>query len=210
MKYPGPASSRKLTVCSSGDESDYSDVSDEEDLKLVLVVRQDLKMGKGKAAAQCCHATLAAYKRAKRKCPDRLKVWEATGQPKITVKCDSEEELMLLMVKARSLDLVSYVVADAGRTQIAPGSHTVLAVGPAPGHLVDQVSSQSALSQLSVSVTICISGHRKSQTLLELVHLSSYQNMLWFWCCERDLVIGAETKWDEILAVIFVFSEKWI
>ena len=122
-------------------------MSDEEDLKLVLVVRQDLKMGKGKAAAQCCHATLAAYKRAKRKCPDRLKVWEATGQPKITVKCDSEEELMLLMVKARSLDLVSYVVADAGRTQIAPGSHTVLAVGPAPGHLVDQVSSQSALSQ---------------------------------------------------------------
>ena len=54
---------------------------------------------------------------------------------------------MLLMVKARSLDLVSYVVADAGRTQIAPGSHTVLAVGPAPGHLVDQVSSQSTLSQ---------------------------------------------------------------
>ena len=37
-----------ISVCSSGDESDYSDVSDEEDLKLVLVVRQDLKMGKGK------------------------------------------------------------------------------------------------------------------------------------------------------------------
>jgi len=132
-------------VCSSGDESEYSDVSDCEDVKLVLVVRQDLKMGKGKAAAQCCHATLAAYKRAKRKCPDRLKVWEATGQPKITVKCDSEEDLMLLMVKARSLDLVSYVVADAGRTQIAPGSHTVLAVGPAPSSLLDQVTGNLKL-----------------------------------------------------------------
>ena len=154
MKYPGPVSSRKLTVCSSGDESDYSDVSDEEDLKLVLVVRQDLKMGKGKAAAQCCHATLAAYKRARRKCPDRLKVWESTGQPKITLKCDSEEELMLLMVKARSLDLVSYVVADAGRTQIAPGSHTVLAVGPAPGQLVDQVVTRQSVS-LGQSDTLC-------------------------------------------------------
>ena len=146
-----PLSSRKLPVCSSGDESDYSDVSDEEDLKLVLVVRQDLKMGKGKAAAQCSHATLAAYKRAKRKCPDRLKIWEATGQPKITLKCDSEEELMLLMVKARSLDLVSYVVADAGRTQIAPGSHTVLAVGPAPNHLVDQVTALTSQSVSSLS-----------------------------------------------------------
>ena len=49
-----------VPVCSSGDESDYTDVSDDEDTKMVLVVRQDLKMGKGKAAAQCCHATLAA------------------------------------------------------------------------------------------------------------------------------------------------------
>ena len=149
-----------VSVCSSGDESEYSDVSDEEDLKLVLVVRQDLKMGKGKAAAQCCHATLAAYKRAKRKCPDRLKVWEATGQPKITVKCDSEEDLMLLMVKARSLDLVSYVVADAGRTQIAPGSHTVLAVGPAPSSLLDQVTVQPPL-QPSLIFILQVTGNLK-------------------------------------------------
>merc|ERR1719347_1845703 len=133
-------------VCSSGDdESDCSDVSDDEDTKLVLVVRQDLKMGKGKAAAQCCHATLAAYKQAKRKCPETLRVWEATGQPKITVKCDSEEEMMLLLAQARSLGLVSYVVADAGRTQIAPGSHTVLAVGPAPGSMVDKVTGNLKL-----------------------------------------------------------------
>ena len=130
----------RCLVCTSGDESEYSDIEDDEDTKLVLVVRQDLKMGKGKAAAQCCHATLAAYKQAKRKCPDTLRVWEATGQPKITVKVESEEELMTLLAKARSLGLVSYVVADAGRTQIAPGSHTVLAVGPAPGSQVDLVT----------------------------------------------------------------------
>ena len=51
---------------------------------------QDLKMGKGKAAAQCCHATLAAYKQARRKCPEVLRVWECTGQPKITVKVRSQ------------------------------------------------------------------------------------------------------------------------
>ena len=135
-----------VTVCSSGDESENSDVSDEEDTKMVLVVRQDLKMGKGKAAAQCCHATLAAYKMARRKCPDTLRVWECNGQPKIAVKVDSEEEMMMLLAKARSLGLVSYVVADAGRTQIAPGSHTVLAVGPAPGSQVDKVLTNQITS----------------------------------------------------------------
>ena len=32
------------------------------EVRMTLVVRQDLKMGKGKAAAQCSHATLALYK----------------------------------------------------------------------------------------------------------------------------------------------------
>ena len=37
-----------------------------EDLKMMLVVRNDLKMGKGKIGAQCGHATLGAYNRAKK------------------------------------------------------------------------------------------------------------------------------------------------
>jgi len=133
-------------VCSSGDESgDFSDGSDDQDMKMVLVVRNDLKMGKGKAAAQCCHATLSAYKQARRKAPDALRVWEANGQPKVTLKCESEDDLMVLLTQARSLGLVSAVIADAGRTQIAPGSKTVLAVGPAPGAMVDQVTGSLKL-----------------------------------------------------------------
>ena len=107
---------------------------------MVLVVRNDLKMGKGKAAAQCCHATLSAYKQARRKNPDMLRVWECSGQQKVTVKVETEEELLTLLAKARSLGLVAAVIADAGRTQIAAGSRTVLAVGPGPEELVDQVT----------------------------------------------------------------------
>ena len=43
--------------------------SSTEEHKLVLVVRTDLGMGKGKIAAQCGHATLACYKRASRYMP---------------------------------------------------------------------------------------------------------------------------------------------
>lgn len=33
------------------------------EVRMTLIVRQDLKMGKGKAAAQCLHATLALYEK---------------------------------------------------------------------------------------------------------------------------------------------------
>jgi len=41
--------------------------------KMILVVRNELKMGKGKVAAQCSHATLDAYKIASKRCPEILK-----------------------------------------------------------------------------------------------------------------------------------------
>jgi len=53
--------------------------------KLILIIRTDLKMGKGKIAAQCSHAAVAAYKAA-RKHPKILRAWEKSGQAKITLK----------------------------------------------------------------------------------------------------------------------------
>ena len=65
---------------------------------MMLVVRKDLKMGQGKIAAQCGHATLAAYKLAQRKAPKALAQWGRQGQPKIAAKVDSEDGLMEVSV----------------------------------------------------------------------------------------------------------------
>ncbi|KAI0389445.1 PTH2-domain-containing protein [Xylariaceae sp. FL0594] len=119
-----------------------------EECKLVLVVRTDLGMTKGKIAAQCSHATLACYKslsRAAARDPNSaeakiLQRWERLGQAKIAVQVKSEDELLTLMGTARSLSITAEVIQDAGRTQIDPGSLTVLGVGPAPKSLVDQVT----------------------------------------------------------------------
>lgn len=59
---------------------------------MVLVVRNDLKMGKGKAAAQCSHATLGCYKQALKQ-PRVLREWEDMGQAKVVLKCEEEKEL---------------------------------------------------------------------------------------------------------------------
>ncbi|KAI5791699.1 peptidyl-tRNA hydrolase PTH2-domain-containing protein [Peziza echinospora] len=122
----------------------FSTISGE--CKLVLVVRTDLAMTKGKIAAQCGHAVLANYKSISKSSPGLLQRWERSGQAKIALKCDGgEEELELLQAQAQSLGLTAKVVRDAGRTQIAAGSATVLGIGPAPKAVIDQVTGHLKL-----------------------------------------------------------------
>jgi len=69
----------------------------------VLVVRTDLGMGKGKAAAQCCHACLAAYVESTQRNPQAVEAWEEGGQAKVTLKGESEEELYVARPRAASV-----------------------------------------------------------------------------------------------------------
>ncbi|KAJ3349851.1 Peptidyl-tRNA hydrolase protein 2, mitochondrial [Kappamyces sp. JEL0680] len=134
------------------DDESESPVQDErEEVKLVLVVRTDLGMGKGKVptvAAQCSHATLAAYQKASKK-SDRtrkwIRDWEKWGAAKITVKCQDEAEMLALETAAKDQGLVAASIQDAGRTQIAAGSRTVLAIGPGPKSWIDKVSGHLKL-----------------------------------------------------------------
>ncbi|KAJ2322344.1 hypothetical protein GGI00_005933 [Coemansia sp. RSA 2681] len=116
-----------------------------EDTKLVLIIRTDLGMSKGKIAAQCSHATLGCYKRALKQAPAMVKAWEYTGQAKVTLKCNSEEELVDLQKRAQAAGLVAQSICDAGRTQIAAGSRTVLGIGPGPISAIDRISSHLKL-----------------------------------------------------------------
>ncbi|KAF8446253.1 peptidyl-tRNA hydrolase, partial [Boletus edulis BED1] len=109
-----------------------------EPCKLVLVVRTDLQMTQGKIAAH--HATLACYKALMKTNPKLVQHWERTGQTKIALRGSSEEELLELEAIAKSLNLCARSILDAGRTQIAAGSRTVLGIGPAPVELVNQVT----------------------------------------------------------------------
>ncbi|KAL8635165.1 MAG: hypothetical protein Q9228_007318 [Teloschistes exilis] len=115
-----------------------------EECKLVLVVRGDLGMGKGKIAAQCSHATLACYRALSSSFPSSLnpvlKQWERMGQAKVVVQAKNEDDLDMLQAQALSLGLCAQVIHDAGRTQIAAGSATVLGVGPGPKSVVDKVT----------------------------------------------------------------------
>lgn len=58
---------------------------------------------------------------------------------------ETQQELLELASMSNSQGLITSLVRDAGRTQIAPGSKTVLGIGPGPAGLVDKVSGHLKL-----------------------------------------------------------------
>ena len=86
---------------------------------MVMVVRNDLGMGKGKISAQCAHAAVMCYQKAQVTHEKDLDIWEATGCTKICLKCDDGEDgLRLLQKQAKGKNLVTALVHDAGHTQV--------------------------------------------------------------------------------------------
>lgn len=113
-------------------------------LKQLILVRQDLKMSKGKAAAQACHASVSALMHALREDPKAVDEWLAEGQPKIVLKVRDEKELISFFEKLKKKFPCS-LITDAGRTQIAPGTKTCLGVGPAEEKEIDKITKDLKL-----------------------------------------------------------------
>jgi PTH2 family peptidyl-tRNA hydrolase len=109
-------------------------------LKQVIVIRKDLKLGKGKLAVQACHAVILASDKSKFK--DK---WEEEGQKKVVVWCKDLRDLILLYRRAKRNNLPVALVADAGLTQIKKGTKTCLGIGPAPEKEIDQVTGELKL-----------------------------------------------------------------
>merc|ERR1712110_1130332 len=117
------------------------------DNKMVLVVRTDLQMGKGKVAAQCAHAAVDLYKKSLVKCPKLVRQWETFGQAKITLKAPEggEDGLKILKKQAEEIGLCAVIIHDAGHTQVKSGAATVLGIGPGPADIIDKVTGHLKL-----------------------------------------------------------------
>ena len=105
--------------------------------KMALLVRGDLGMKGGKVATQCCHAAVGAYRRVVGS--PLCRRWEEAGGVKVCLRVEGEGELVARLEAARRAGLPTYCAIDGGRTQVAPHSRTVLAVGPGPAEAVDAV-----------------------------------------------------------------------
>ena len=134
--------------------------------KMMIVMRRDLKMRKGKIAAQAGHACIDAILMALSK-EGRLNDFETTndgialrdtdkpttplsdwfkyGCAKICVYVDSEEELMNIAEKAKEKakekDIIAAVITDAGMTEFhGIPTKTCLALEPLPAEIADELT----------------------------------------------------------------------
>jgi PTH2 family peptidyl-tRNA hydrolase len=108
--------------------------------KQVIVFRSDLKLSKGKIAAQSGHAAVSAAEEARKSRRGWWEAWLNEGQCKIAVKVKSERELRELEEQAKELGLPHALIVDKGLTEVPPGTVTCLGIGPAPSDKVDKIT----------------------------------------------------------------------
>ena len=106
--------------------------------KQVILMRADLKLPKGKMAAQAAHASVEAAFRAEKIV---FKAWHASGMKKIVLKVDNEKELYRYAQLGKDAGLTTSIITDAGHTVVEPGTVTCGAIGPCLEEEVDRITS---------------------------------------------------------------------
>lgn len=110
--------------------------------KQVILVRQDLKLPKGKLAAQAAHASVEAVLRSDKKL---VTAWRTEGMAKIVLKVKDEKELLSYLQQAKDAELTTALITDAGKTVIAPGTRTCVGIGPDKEKKIDEITGKLAL-----------------------------------------------------------------
>jgi len=113
--------------------------------KQVIVFRSDLKLGKGKIAAQAGHAAVSAAQDAYVHHKKWWEAWLFEGQRKIAVKVQNEKELLALEEQAKDLGLPNALIVDRGLTQLPEGTVTCVGIGPAPAEMIDRLTGKLPL-----------------------------------------------------------------
>jgi PTH2 family peptidyl-tRNA hydrolase len=118
----------------------------EMEYKLVIVIRDDLKMTPGKLAAQVAHAAVTCALEAKMKKAKWFSEWYREGQRKVVLRADDVEELRSLKELAARAGLPVALIADAGLTELPPNTTTCLGIGPAPENMIDPITGSLPLA----------------------------------------------------------------
>jgi len=113
-------------------------------MKQVILIRKDLKMRRGKEIAQGSHASMAFLLKIQRN--DNLIEWLESGQTKICLQIDSEEELLSLYQQAIDSGLEANYITDAGRTEFnGIPTKTCLCIGPNKSEDIDKITKHLKL-----------------------------------------------------------------
>jgi len=78
--------------------------------------------------------------------PLEVEMWEdASGSAKIVLSVKNEVDIINIRNKADQMNVPNYLVRDAGRTEVEPGSITVCAIGPGRNSEIDKITGHLEL-----------------------------------------------------------------
>lgn len=106
------------------------------------MINNELKLPKGKLAAQAAHAAVGAYLEASL---TEQQDWLLEGMPKVILRVDTTADLIRLQSLAEEMGLPTCLIEDAGRTVVPEGTITCLGLGPAPDELIDKLTGELKL-----------------------------------------------------------------
>jgi PTH2 family peptidyl-tRNA hydrolase len=111
-------------------------------MKQAIAARADIGMSAGKLAAQVAHGAVGAML----KSPTELqRRWLDAGQKKVVLRVPDAAAITQLAAAATDAGLAHRVIRDAGHTELAASTVTVIAVGPAEDAAIDAVTGDLPL-----------------------------------------------------------------
>ncbi len=100
-----------------------------------VILRKDLRLGKGKFSAQTAHAIVSLL-------PERGKRWNFEQRPIEIWTVKNEMNLLSIYRQAQKLKINCSLIRDAGKTQIAPGTKTAVGLGPINEAIFEKIVSR--------------------------------------------------------------------
>ena len=107
--------------------------------KQVILVREDLKLPRGKMSAQVSHASVDCVLKSDKKV---IEAWKKQGGKKVVLKIADEKELIKYMSMLENEGIKVALIKDAGHTVVEPGTITCLGVGPDSEEKIDRITGK--------------------------------------------------------------------
>ena len=107
--------------------------------KQVILLRNDLKLPRGKASSQVAHASVDCVLKSDKKVVDE---WKNQGGKKVVLKVADEKELIKYMSMLENENIKVALIKDAGHTVVEPGTITCLGAGPDLEDKIDKITGK--------------------------------------------------------------------
>jgi len=111
-------------------------------MKQAILIREDLKMDKGKMAVQAAHASVEAVLKSDKKLVAK---WRSEGMTKVALKVSGLKELFKFKQMAEDSGMATALITDAARTFFKEPTTTCLGIGPDEDERIDELCGKLKL-----------------------------------------------------------------